>query len=62
MENVFDALCAALTEPENKKLFLDAEGVDLMVLMMKYANCFLFRLRELILLIQRQEGLSDAMY
>lgn len=39
MENVFDALCAALTEPENKKLFLDAEGIDLMVLMMKYVNC-----------------------
>lgn len=36
MENVFDALCSALTEPENKKLFLDSEGVDLMVLMMKY--------------------------
>ena len=37
MENVFDALCSALAEPENKKLFLDSEGVDLMVLMMKYA-------------------------
>lgn len=36
MENVFDALCSALTEPENKKLFLDSEGVDLMVLMMKF--------------------------
>jgi len=37
MENVFDALCSALAEPENKQLFLDSEGVDLMVLMMKYA-------------------------
>lgn len=36
MENVFDALCSALAEPENKRLFLDSEGVDLMVLMMKY--------------------------
>jgi len=36
MENVFDALCSALAEPENKQLFLDSEGVDLMVLMMKY--------------------------
>jgi len=36
MENVFDALCSALTESENKQLFLDSEGVDLMVLMMKY--------------------------
>lgn len=35
MENVFDGLCSALTEPENKQLFLDSEGVDLMVLMMK---------------------------
>ncbi|TDL29730.1 DUF1716-domain-containing protein [Rickenella mellea] len=35
MENVFDALCSALGEPEAKRLFLDAEGVDLMVLMMK---------------------------
>jgi len=36
MENVFDAMCSALAEPENKRLFLDSEGVDLMVLMMKY--------------------------
>ena len=36
MENVFDSLCSALAEPEIKKLFLDSEGVDLMVLMMKY--------------------------
>lgn len=35
MENVFDTLCSALGEPENKKLFLDSEGVDLMVLMLK---------------------------
>ncbi|KAF9652244.1 DUF1716-domain-containing protein [Thelephora ganbajun] len=35
MENVFDALCSALAEPENKQLFLDSEGVDLMVLIMK---------------------------
>jgi beta-catenin-like protein 1 len=38
MENVFDALCSALTEPENKQLFLDSEGVDLMVLMMKFVT------------------------
>ncbi|KAI0921129.1 hypothetical protein AcW2_006206 [Taiwanofungus camphoratus] len=35
MENVFDSLCSALAEPEIKQLFLDSEGVDLMVLMMK---------------------------
>lgn len=35
MENVFDALCSALPEPQIKTLFLSAEGPDLMVLMMK---------------------------
>ena len=35
MENVFDSLCASLTEPENKKLLMDAEGVDLMLLVLK---------------------------
>ena len=41
MENVFDVLCSALAEPEIKKQFLDSEGVDLMVLMMKYVQSFL---------------------
>ncbi|TCD69674.1 hypothetical protein EIP91_006691 [Steccherinum ochraceum] len=35
MENVFDSLCSALAESEVKKAFLDSEGVDLMLLMMK---------------------------
>ncbi|KZT19261.1 DUF1716-domain-containing protein [Neolentinus lepideus HHB14362 ss-1] len=35
MENIFDALCSALSEPEIKELFLKSEGVDLMVLLMK---------------------------
>ncbi|OCB84372.1 DUF1716-domain-containing protein [Sanghuangporus baumii] len=35
MENIFDVLCTVLHEPENKKYFLDAEGIDLMVLMLK---------------------------
>ena len=35
MENVFDALCSALNEPQIKSLFLASEGIDLMVLMMK---------------------------
>ncbi|KAF8305019.1 DUF1716-domain-containing protein [Clavulina sp. PMI_390] len=35
MENVFDALCAILAEPENKASFLEEEGVELMVLIMK---------------------------
>ena len=37
MENVFDMLCSALGEPEVRKSFLEVEGVDLMVLMLKYA-------------------------
>ena len=43
MENIFDALCSSLNELEIKKLFLDAEGIDLMVLMMKYALFYLLR-------------------
>ncbi|KIY49252.1 DUF1716-domain-containing protein [Fistulina hepatica ATCC 64428] len=35
MDNVFDSLCSALSEEPVKKLFLDAEGPDLMALMMR---------------------------
>ncbi|KAG8754289.1 hypothetical protein FRC14_005217 [Serendipita sp. 396] len=35
MENLFDALCSALQEPENKAQFNESEGVDLMLIMMK---------------------------
>ncbi|KAL4075820.1 Catenin-beta-like protein [Scleroderma citrinum] len=35
MENLFDSLCSALSEPEIKSSFLASEGVDLMLLMMK---------------------------
>ncbi|KAJ3778827.1 Catenin-beta-like protein [Lentinula raphanica] len=35
MENVFDSLCSAMNEPTNKALFVEAEGPDLMVLLMK---------------------------
>ncbi|KAF6762278.1 Catenin-beta-like protein [Ephemerocybe angulata] len=35
MENLFDALCSALSEPHIKKQFLAAEGPDLLILMMK---------------------------
>ncbi|KJA30234.1 hypothetical protein HYPSUDRAFT_61084 [Hypholoma sublateritium FD-334 SS-4] len=35
MENLFDTLCSALSEAPVKKLFLEAEGPDLMVLMIK---------------------------
>jgi hypothetical protein len=43
MENVFDSLCSALAESEIKDLFLKSEGVDLMVLMMKYILPLFFR-------------------
>jgi beta-catenin-like protein 1 len=35
MENLFNTLCSALAEPEAKRAFNDAEGVELMVLIMK---------------------------
>jgi hypothetical protein len=38
MENVFDTLCSALSESSIKSLFLTSEGIDLMVLMMKYVR------------------------
>jgi hypothetical protein len=47
MENLFDALCSALSETSIKKLFLDAEGPDLMVLMMKYVSTSLPQYRDI---------------
>ncbi|CAG8520790.1 11599_t:CDS:10 [Diversispora eburnea] len=35
MENFFDALCSGLNEPEIKRRFLEGEGVELMLIMMK---------------------------
>ncbi|KAG0290555.1 hypothetical protein BGZ96_005976 [Linnemannia gamsii] len=35
MENLFDGLCSALAEKENKRLFLEGEGIELMVIMIK---------------------------
>lgn len=35
MENLFDALCSALAEPYVKQLFLDSEGIELMIILMK---------------------------
>jgi hypothetical protein len=37
MENLFDVLCSAVSERSIKKLFCDAEGPDLMILMIKWA-------------------------
>ncbi|KAF8944692.1 hypothetical protein BGZ47_003917 [Haplosporangium gracile] len=35
LENLFDGLCSALAEKENKRLFLEGEGIELMVIMIK---------------------------
>lgn len=35
MENIFNCLCSVLGEAEGKKAFLEAEGVELMIIMMK---------------------------
>ena len=35
MENIFNALCSVLNEPELKHAFLEAEGVELMTIIMK---------------------------
>ncbi|KAI9356034.1 Catenin-beta-like protein, partial [Pilaira anomala] len=35
VENFFIAMCSLLNEPENKKRFLDSEGIELMVFMLK---------------------------
>ncbi len=40
VENIFDSLCLCLFDPLNKRLFLDGEGVELMVLLMKEKKSF----------------------
>lgn len=35
LENLFDALCTCLMQPRTRKLFLDAEGVELMAIILK---------------------------
>ncbi|KXS21350.1 DUF1716-domain-containing protein [Gonapodya prolifera JEL478] len=35
MENLFDALCSALNEPEIKVIFLNGEGLELMLILLK---------------------------
>ncbi|KAG0259453.1 hypothetical protein BG011_002617 [Mortierella polycephala] len=35
LENLFNGLCSALQEKENKRLFLEGEGIELMVIMIK---------------------------
>lgn len=35
VENFFNALCSMLNEPEIKQQFLEAEGVELMLIMLR---------------------------
>lgn len=35
MENIFDALCSALSSSETKAIFVQEEGTELMVIMMR---------------------------
>jgi beta-catenin-like protein 1 len=35
VENLFDALCCTLMSPEHRQLFVEAEGVELMVLILR---------------------------
>jgi beta-catenin-like protein 1 len=38
MENIFDALCSLLIDPESKAAFRESEGLELMLLMIKYVH------------------------
>ena len=56
MENLFDALCSALSEQKAKQLFLDAEGPDLMILMIK--SVFECQVNILTLIVRSDRSLS----
>ena len=61
MENLFDALCSALSEQKAKQLFLDAEGPDLMVLMIKSVlECQLIHLT--LIFVQVEARVEIAVY
>ena len=58
MENIFNCLCTALAEPEMKQLFLDAEGVELMIIMMKCAPCLFHHVSCISLRLSREKVLA----
>lgn len=62
MENLFDALCSALSEAPIKRLFLDAEGPDLMVLMMKCISLISIDTTMLTLKLQRKDAVPFAVH
>lgn len=43
MENVFDSLCSVLLVPEHKVKFLESEGVELMIILMRRKNIAKYR-------------------
>ncbi|WAQ83576.1 hypothetical protein PtA15_4A24 [Puccinia triticina] len=43
MENVFDSLCSVLLVPDHKVKFLEGEGVELMIILMKRKNLAKYR-------------------
>lgn len=61
MENVFDALCSILAEPEIKASFLEAEGNELMVLIMKEKGLARSRsVKVLDFALQTEEGADNC--
>ncbi|KAN0060959.1 hypothetical protein ACQY0O_006693 [Thecaphora frezii] len=58
MENLFDALCSCLSLVSNKRLFLEGEGVELMVLIMKEKK--MARLRSIKVLDHALQGPAGA--
>ncbi|KAH9467421.1 hypothetical protein MJO29_005869 [Puccinia striiformis f. sp. tritici] len=43
MENIFDSLCSVLLVPDHKVKFLEGEGVELMIILMKRKNLAKYR-------------------
>ncbi|TPX78390.1 hypothetical protein CcCBS67573_g00354 [Chytriomyces confervae] len=58
MENFFDALCLALAEPEVKTTFLEEEGVELMIIVLRERK--LSRMRALKVLTHSMTGEGGA--
>ena len=38
IENLFDTLCASFQLRENQRIFLKSEGIELMLIMLKYVR------------------------
>ncbi|EST06150.1 Beta-catenin-like protein 1, N-terminal [Kalmanozyma brasiliensis GHG001] len=59
VENIVDCLCLSLSESDNKRRFLDGEGVELMVLLMKEKRSFA-RVRAVKVLDHAMSGSTGA--